>query len=158
MKNSKRLLRILNQAQQSASPITCSAFLRSYLKEEGIIQKAVNHYLLQTNSLATLTDSLDELDRGARATLYNRYLLTDYLYKAIEFGSARAEKFNQIVMTEAHVLEGVLSSLRYRNLAVYPAPREYTARLACHVAYTKDADESRHGCKSCFLTSRKRDS
>lgn len=111
MKNSKRLLRILNQAQQSASPITCSAFIRCYLKEKGIIQTAVNHYLLRTNREVALINSLDELDRGARATLYNRYLLTDYLYKAIEFGSARAEKFNQIVMTEAHVLEGVLSSL-----------------------------------------------
>lgn len=111
MKDSKRLTHILDQAQQTASPITSSAFFKFYLLEDGIIQKAVNHYLLQTNREDALIDSLYELDREAKATIYNGYLLTDSLYKAVEFGSVRAEKFKQVVMTEAHVLEGILSSL-----------------------------------------------
>lgn len=111
MKDSKRLIRILDQAHQFASPITCSAFFDIYLKNDGIIQEAVNDYLFQNNSQAALIDSMNKLDKGLIVTLYNGYPLSDVLFKAIEFGAARAEKFNQVVMTEAHVLEGIFSSL-----------------------------------------------
>ncbi|PAD20692.1 GNAT family N-acetyltransferase [Terribacillus saccharophilus] len=111
MKDSKRLIRILEQAKQTVSPITCSAFFGFYLKEEGIIQKVVNHYLLQTNAEAALIDSMNKLDKGLKVTLYKGHLLSDNLYKAIEFGVSRAKKFNQVVTTEAHALEGILSSL-----------------------------------------------
>ncbi|PAD34183.1 GNAT family N-acetyltransferase [Terribacillus saccharophilus] len=111
MKDSKRLVRILDEAHQSASPITCSAFLGFYLKDSGIIQKAVHDYLVQTNTEVALMDSLNRLDERSNVTLYNSYLLSDNLYKAIEFGAARAEKFNQVIMTDAHVLEGILSFL-----------------------------------------------
>ncbi|PAE16562.1 hypothetical protein CHH91_07830 [Virgibacillus sp. 7505] len=111
MKYSKRLIRILDSAQQPDLPITCSAFFGSYLKEDGIIQKEVTHYLLQSNSENALLDALDKLDKELKVTIYNGYLLSENLIEAIEFGAARARKYNQIIMSEAHVLEGILSSL-----------------------------------------------